>query len=246
MLYDGYRDIDQLIITGLKDNYEDRKTNDMIHAYIFDLDGTLVDSELLWCKALQHLVAVRGLSMSDSHAFDLVLGRAWSHIVTRLRRDYPTITEEPDVIERESVRYYAAMRGTSDIRIHSSIRLLERLAQRHPVAIVSGSTRQQVADAIALMGIGNLLQFYLGSEDVPHGKPDPAGFLLAARRFGVPPNACLVFEDSTAGVLAAKAAGMRCIALRRQGHPHQNLDGADEILPDLSGFNPAPYGTALP
>lgn len=217
----------------------------MIQASLFDLDGTLIDSELLWCKALQRYVTDRGLPMSDEDSFQLVLGRAWSHIVTRILKDYPSIRDAPEAIERESVRIYKVLRGTTDIRIHSSIRLLKQLAMRHPVAIVSGSTRRQVADAIDLMGIADCLQFFLGSEDVPRGKPDPAGFLKASERIGVPPEACLVFEDSTAGVRAAVAAGMRCIALRHEGHPLQDLEGADETLLDLADFTPARYGIDL-
>lgn len=217
----------------------------MIKAFVFDLDGTLIDSETLWCRALQRVATSRGLAMTASYACDLVFGKAWSDIVARLRADYPTIEGDNDDIERESLVHYESLRGTSDIRIHNSIRLLERLARRYPVAIVSGSTRRQVADAILMMGIGDRLQFFLGSEDYPRGKPDPACFLLAARRLGVAPAECLVFEDSTAGVRAATAAGMRCIALRQNGHSTQDLSGADEILADLADFKATTYGVSL-
>jgi len=155
-----------------------------------------------------------------------------------LQLDYPSMKEDAETLELESINYYQALRGATDIRIHSSIALLEKLSQRHPVAIVSGSTRRQVSDAITLMGVGERLQFYLGSEDYPRGKPDPACFLLAAKRFGIDPAECLVFEDSSAGVSAAKAAGMHCVALCRPGHPHQNLSGADNILADLADWRP--------
>lgn len=211
----------------------------MIQAIIFDLDGTLIDSELLWCKAMKQLVVSRGLEMTDSYATELVVGRAWSDIVVRLCSDYPSIQGDNEAIEQESLTHYHALRGTTDIRIASSIRLLEQLARRYPVVIVSGSTRRQVADAIALMGVNGSLKFYLGSEDYPRGKPDPECFLLAARRLGVEPEDCLVFEDSTAGVRAAKAAGMRCIALLRNCHSGQDLSDADEVLEDLVDFDPA-------
>lgn len=210
----------------------------MIKAFIFDLDGTLIDSEHLWCKALQRVAESHGLAMSEPYACELVLGKAWSDIVGRLRRDYPAIEGDDAAIERESLVHYEALRGTMDIRIHSSIKLLERLAQSHPVVIVSGSTRRQVDDAIAMMGIGRLLQFYLGSEDYPRGKPDPMCFLLAARRLNVKPAECLVFEDSTAGVCAARAAGMHCVALRVRSHPHQDLSAAHVVLADLADFEP--------
>lgn len=213
----------------------------MTKAFIFDLDGTLIDSELLWCKSLGQLISSRGFTVTEAYTHELVLGRAWSDIVARLRADYPVIQDDIGAIEKETIRYYMALRGVTDIRIHSSIRLLEQLAVSHPVAIVSGSTRGQIADAIKLMGIGDCLRFYLGSEDYARGKPDPACFLKAADRFGLPSGECLVFEDSTAGVRAARAAGMRCVALQLSGHPVQDLSAADVVLSDLSTFDLSAY-----
>lgn len=218
----------------------------MIKAAIFDLDGTLIDSESIWCKAMQRFVESRGMAMTEDYARDLVFGKAWSDIAARVRRDYPALGEDNATIEEESLRHYEALRGSQDIRIPSSIRLLKRLAAVTPVAIVSGSTRQQVADAIAMMGIGAHIRFYLGSEDYPRGKPDPACFLLAARRLAVPPGECLVFEDSTAGVRAAAAAGMYCVALRRNGNSCQDLSAAREVLHDLADFDPWACGIVLP
>lgn len=217
----------------------------MTKAFIFDLDGTLINSERIWCKAIEQFVARRGLPVTEEYACGLVFGRSWGDIVARLRADYPSIREDIGAIERESLGYYEALRGTTDIRIPGSIRLLEKLGRRHPVAIVSGSTRRQIDDAIRMMGVGDRLQFFLGSEDYPRGKPDPACFLMAARRFGIEPGDCLVFEDSTAGVRAAAAAGMRCIALRLNDHSSQDLTGADEVLADLADFNAGAYGVSL-
>jgi len=217
----------------------------MIKAFIFDLDGTLIDSEVLWCKSLQRVIESRNLPITEAYTYELVFGRAWSDIVGRLRKDYPSLREDDGALELESLKHYRTLRGTTDIRIPSSIRLLERLAQRYPVAIVSGSTRGQIADAITMMGVTGKLKFYLGSEDYPRGKPDPLCFLLAAQRFGVEPAECLVFEDSAAGVGAAKAAGMTCIALKLHGHAAQDVSTAAEILTDLADFNAARYGITL-
>lgn len=207
-----------------------------IKAFIFDLDGTLVDSELLWCKSLYHLISNRGLAVTEDYSCELVYGRAWRDVLSRLRKDYPAIHDNDHALEQESQYYYNALHTTVDIRIHGSISLLKRLSKHYPVAIVSGSTRRQIADAVSLMDINTHIRFYLGNEDYPYGKPDPSGFLLAARHFQVEPEQCLVFEDSTVGVRAAKAANMRCVALSRKGCPPQDVNEADEILSDLADF----------
>ncbi len=71
------------------------------------------------------------------------------------------------------------------------------------------------------------------AEDVTVGKPDPQGYLAAARGLGVPPAACVVFEDAPAGVAAAKAAGMYCVAVATT-HPPEDLTAADQVVPDLT------------
>ncbi len=81
------------------------------------------------------------------------------------------------------------------------------------------------------------VRFVLGAEDYAPGKPSPAGFLEGARRLGVPPQECLVFEDSAAGIAAARAAGMRCVALDRPGAYPQDLSAADWVLSDLAQFS---------
>jgi sugar-phosphatase len=132
--------------------------------------------------------------------------------------------------------YFHRLRETRDIRIPGSIALLERLAESHPVAIVSGSPRTDLDDAVQRLGIGDRLSFTLAAEDYAPGKPHPAGYLAAARRLDLPPEKCLVFEDSAAGVRSARDAGMACVALQRDGAPAQDTTGADLVLADLAAF----------
>ncbi len=86
------------------------------------------------------------------------------------------------------------------------------------------------------MNIGEVIAFYLGHEDYEPGKPHPACYLTAARKLGVAPERCVVFEDSDAGLCAAKDAGMYGVALSRSGRPGQAYSRADLILSDLAEF----------
>jgi len=213
----------------------------MIEAFIFDLDGTLLDSEVLWCEATQRALAEKGHRISDEDALDLVYGKAWGDIREKLLRTHPDAFPTAGSLEAATERIFQDLQATRDIRIRSSIDLLVRLGKEHPVAIVSGSTRSTVAWGIEYMGIGAYVRLYLGTEDYSPGKPDPTCFLMAAERFGVPPPSCLVFEDSAAGVRAAKAAGMICVAIQRPGYPVQDVHMADEVLSDLGEFRLEKY-----
>jgi len=209
----------------------------MIKAFFFDLDGTLQDTEVLYVEAWQRAYEEKGCSVSHEEACATVYGRAKDEVYASFAARFPEAYPTPDSLEEPLARHFQKLRVARDVGIPGSIELLDRLAEHYPVAIVSGNSRQEVAEAMATLGIGSKLAFFLGCEDYAPGKPDPACFLLAARRLELPPRECLVFEDSAAGVRAAKAAGMTCIALQRPGAPHQDLSPADRVLGDLADYS---------
>lgn len=213
----------------------------MAQAFLFDLDGTLLDSEILWVDAVRQALAQRGCAVSAEEALELVYGRSWNDIYGRIVGRWGEVYPSRAAMTERTRALFEELRRTREIRIEPSIELLKRLGSRHPVAIVSGSTRRMIAESIELMGVGAYVRLFVGSEDYPVGKPEPACFLLAAQQLGVAPAACVVFEDSAAGVRAAKAAGMTCVALRRPDRPVQDLSGADEVLGDLREFREERY-----
>lgn len=208
-----------------------------VRAVFFDLDGTLLDSEVLYVDAVQLALARDGWWLSQPKCQELVYGRGWTDIYSEVCRLFPrayTRIEDMEVVVRD---VFLELRRSRDIIIRSSADLLRRLAERYPVAVVSGSPRTDVKRGIEELGIGSLLQFYLGAEDYHPGKPDPICYLTAAARMGVLPETCLVFEDSSAGVTAAKVASMYCVGLQRPGRPAQDLHLADAVVEDLAGFD---------
>jgi sugar-phosphatase len=208
-----------------------------LQAILFDMDGTLVDSEVIWLDAIAAALRQRGAEISDAEAVALVYGHAWPDIYREIASRYPDAYASRQAMEAVTVPLYTQCSQQRDIRIHASIDLLRALAQRYPVAIVSGSTRSRIEATIADLQIGDCIRAFVGCEDVAIGKPDPAAFRLGAQRLGVPASACLVFEDSAAGVQAAKAAGMRCVALCRDAARGQDLTAADLVLTSLAAFD---------
>jgi len=209
-----------------------------IDAYLFDLDGTLVDTEVLWVEATATLLREMGKSVADEQAAAWVHGRAWHDIYADITAAWPDLAIGVEALDARLRPYYNGLRETRDVLIHSSVALLRTLSGHTPVVIVSGSPRSAIAEAVAQMGIGDDIAFFLGSGDYCPGKPDPACFLTAAARLVVEPGRCVVFEDSSAGIQAARHAGMAVVALARPTAPPQNIAPADWVVADLSEYTP--------
>lgn len=216
-------------------------------AYLFDLDGTLVDTESLWAEAIRDFIADRsGLALSVDEVLQLVFGHSWLDIHADLHRRFPGAVGESAGQAAIDLRpYYLKLRAESDnIVIRSSVEMLKRVSRSAPAIIVSGSPHDDVVEAARMMGISPCLKFVLGAEDYLCGKPSPDGFLTGAEKLGVDPAYCVVFEDSPAGVASAKAAGMYCVALDRTGKNRDLLGEADWIVDDLGKFTPEAFEEA--
>ncbi len=213
----------------------------MLRAFIFDLDGTLIDTEILWVEAVQQCMAGHGYDVPYEDALKTVYGISWQAIYEDLRKRYPEITMAVEDMAAALQPHFIALRDSRDVRIRGSVELLKRLSKDYPVAIVSGAYSEDIRAGIKLMNIEPYLSFYLGDEHVSKGKPHPACYLLAAEKFNLLPEQCLVFEDSASGIDAAKDAGMHCVALARDGRPAQDTSRADLVLADLAKFSVKEY-----
>ncbi len=208
-----------------------------IKAFVFDLDGTLMDSEIIWVYSIHEYLLDKGLNVSYDYAVDLVYGNPWEYIYDELERQYPELKSEmPNFIEKVYPYFYKHSEKIP-LEIPSSIQLLKVLSKDYICAIVSGSYRRDVIEAIHRLGIEENISLYLGKEDYYPGKPHPAGYIKAGEILKVKPEQCVVFEDSTVGINSAKSAGMFCVALSRPDRPQQDISRADLVLPDLSLFS---------
>ncbi len=206
-------------------------------AFLFDLDGTLIDTESVWARAMVDYVLSRGGETTVEQLLPMVVGRNWLDIHAALHEAYPCLGEttpmEDAVILREFYAKYA--RTPSEMRIEGSIAFLKAASALAPCAIVSGSPHDDIVKAAEICGIRDQLALILGAGEYEKGKPSPSGYLKAAELLGVNSADCVVIEDSTVGVQSGLAAGMRVIALNRgvTGVP-QNHDGATWCVKDLS------------
>ena len=209
----------------------------MIQAIIFDLDGTLVDSEMLFVRALQGSLAVYEKSLSQDQLVQIVYGRSRENITREVLRIFSDIPLDKESLSDAIDVIYESLLETEDVVIVSSVEMLKQCAAKWPTCIVSGSSRQHIKHFAQLLGVSDLLKFYIGAEDYPDGKPNPTCFQMAAEKLNVDVAHCVVFEDSNAGVRAAKAAGMYCVALQRPSAPQQDVSMADCIVANLLDCN---------
>ncbi len=205
-------------------------------AFLFDLDGTLIESEGAWMRAIGDWLAERGHALPDSELAPLVIGRRWTDVHASVSGRFPDLVRQTAVEAARELRPYfdRIVADPSTLVIPGSVAFLRKAAEIAPCAIVSGSPRADVRRAAEFCGVAPLLRFVLGEEDYARGKPAPDGFLRAAEMLGVDPGGCVVVEDSTAGVASGLAAGMHVVGLSRSALSPQDLAGAEWVVHDLS------------
>jgi HAD superfamily hydrolase (TIGR01509 family) len=200
-------------------------------AVIFDFNGTLSHDEPILCEIFMELFADHGKPLSAQEYFDELAGLSDPEIVrTWLGRDHPDVEE---VIEERIRRYRAAVADGSSVTedLRAAVRYA---AERLPLAIVSGAARPEIEPVLQAAGIADLFEAIVPAEDVERGKPEPDGYLRALTLLDgdLLAGDVLVFEDTEAGVAAAKGAGMRCFAVLGTLSP-ERLSQADEIVERL-------------
>jgi HAD superfamily hydrolase (TIGR01509 family) len=202
----------------------------VIEAVVFDLDGVLLDSEQLWDETRERLAKERGGRWHD-HAQRDMMGMS-SHEWSRYMHETIGLPEPPEEINREVVERLAAAYRERLPVIPGAREAVERLAARWPLGLASSSNRELIDLALELLGVRRLFKATVSSEEVARGKPAPDVYLEAARRLGVAPVHAAAIEDSHNGILAAKAAGMRVIAIPNRHFPpdEQTLAQAEVVL----------------
>lgn len=206
-----------------------------VDAVLFDCDGVLVDSEpaseWAWRAALQEV----GVEMDDfsewvgktDQAMALHFGRVASVSPTRLAgRAADRLAEH---LETEGLAVFPDAWDALGEAARAGI----------PQAVVSNSERWRLDALLVAAGIGDMLPVRVSSDDVPRPKPDPDVYLRAAELLGVEPSRCLVVEDTPTGVAAARAAGMRVVAVDRKVFQPGALAAATRVVESIGGESSA-------
>lgn len=181
--------------------------------YIFDCDGTLVDTMPLHFRAWEKALQRAGLRGDLSEELFYSLGGMPTRRVAAVMAGHYGLTIDVDEVFHEKEGFFLERLGEAKV-IEPVLNFARSLRGRVPMSVASGGPKNVVKKTLELMGLDAMFPIIVTPEDVTHGKPSPEMFLLAARLMGVPPEQCLVFEDATPGFEAATAAGMKYVEVK--------------------------------
>ncbi|MCW8096803.1 HAD family hydrolase [Streptomyces tauricus] len=180
---------------------------------IFDLDGTLVDSEPNYYEAGRQTLAGQGVTDFTWADHERYVGISTQETIALWKERYGLDASAEELLADKNRRYLELARASTPVypEMRAFVELLA--GDGVPMAVASGSSRSAIETILAGTGLDARLRVVVSAEEVAHGKPAPDVFLEAARRLGVAPGRCVVVEDAVPGVVAAGAAGMRCVAV---------------------------------
>ncbi|MFA6959316.1 MAG: HAD-IA family hydrolase [Opitutaceae bacterium] len=180
--------------------------------YIFDLDGTLINTMPLHYKAWDAAMREHGLGETLDEDLFYSLGGVPTVRVAELIAAHYGLAIDPLKVEHTKEALFLTMLDAVD-HIAPVVEFARRVALTHPVAIATGGQPEIALPALKATGLQDLFKIVVTPSDVGpgRGKPAPDMFLLAAKKMGVPPERCLVFEDAEPGIRAALAAGMQVV-----------------------------------
>lgn len=204
----------------------------MVEAVIFDLDGVLADTEPFSIEAGRMTMKEYGIKLTPGEK-RRAFGRTdldISAYAIKLRN----LDLKPEALVRRKDRIYSGLIKGKLKPMPGAWELLKNLKKRGmPFAVASSGTPEKINATLTETGLGRMFNIIVSAEDITRGKPDPDIFLKAAEKLGARPENCLVVEDSQAGIEAAKAAGMKCLALKSPNTYGQDLSKADRVIDSL-------------
>jgi HAD superfamily hydrolase (TIGR01509 family) len=199
-------------------------------AVVFDLDGLLLDTEVLWQRAEVRLFARHGAEFTFEDKL-VVMGTSAAFTGEFFARRLgqapdqagPLIQEVSELMHEELQAHVDARPGATE--------LVERLRGRVPLGLASNSPRFLVDAALTSAGFADAFDAVVSSDDVRHHKPAPDIYMLVCERLGVAPEDAVALEDTASGIAAAKAAGMTCIAVPQ--FVETDVSAADRVIDSL-------------
>ncbi|MDO8567473.1 MAG: HAD family phosphatase [Dehalococcoidales bacterium] len=201
-----------------------------LKAAIWDMDGVIADTAPYHYQAWRETFRKRGFNFSEE-AFKRHFGQRNDTIIKTVIGDISSKEFEAAAAEKEA-DYRRRVNGNIKA-LPGAIELMKALRERGvKMAVASSAPMENIKLILDALGISGYFQAIVWGREVTEGKPSPQAFLLAAKKLGIKPENCVVFEDAIAGVAGAKTAGMKCVAITNT-HPRGKLEQADLVIESL-------------
>ena len=220
-----------------------------MRGFLFDLDGTLIDSERETAEAMARaLLRGQGITI-EKYDRDFVIGRSWLAIYDSLKSRYPQLNWNREETVAQTALFRDEVFDELGITVLPGARAVLGWTRAHPRALVTGSSRVEVTQVLPRIGDDAAFDIIVAAEDAA-SKPSPDGYRAAMTALGRAPHECLVIEDSVSGIAAGRAAGCIVVAVRAgnfggwdQSGAHRVLETLDELTPSLVDELFAHYGS---
>ena len=214
------------------------RTARVIEAVVFDLDGVIVSSEEVWDEVREALTRERG-GWWVPEAHRRMMGMSTSEWAAYMRDELGVPMTQEEIVSEVERRLIARYERDLPL-IPGAVDTVCALSARYPLGLASSSTRVLIAAVLRLAGLTAHFRVTVSSEEVPRGKPAPDVYLRALELLGVAPAGAVAVEDSTAGIRAAAAAGMRVVAIPNRIYPPEPeaLALADVVLERIADLTP--------
>lgn len=212
----------------------------MIRTVIFDMDGVLVDTEPVHRYAFFRHFEELGITVSDAE-YATFTGSSTKNVYQQLKEEHNLPQTVDELMARKREFFNRAFDEKPDLDLMPGVRTLIEDLHQHQVQLILASSASNATIA-RVMRRFDLYPYFtdaISGEDFVHSKPDPAIFEHAASLSKAPKNECLVIEDSTNGIAAAKAAGLYCIGYASEHSPMQDRSQADRVIHNFSELNAA-------
>jgi HAD superfamily hydrolase (TIGR01509 family) len=201
-------------------------------AILFDLDGTLVDSERENVESVVLAARRWGAELTEAErAF--VIGHSWNEIHALVTGNHGLDVSMPTLIAAAVDEKRGLLEAGGYRALPGAVAAVRRLARRSKLAVVSGASHGEVDDALASLGVADAFSFVMGAEDYPRGKPAPDPYAMAIARLGAAAPRSVAIEDATPGILSARAAGARVVGVRVGNFAGYDLTAADVVVDTL-------------
>lgn len=189
------------------------RANNKIKAVIFDLDGTLIDSEPNYYEAEKKFLADYGIFDFNQEMKKKYIGIGTKEMMQDIREKYGIADTVEDLIKKKN-EYYIEIARTNTIVFPEMRKFLKILKKNeYPLALASGSSLEVIDTILSITKLSDFFAIRVSADTVKKGKPEPDLFIETAKQIDTLPENCLVVEDSQYGVKAAKKASMYCIAI---------------------------------